>query len=63
MKINNHGGARKGAGRKPRPGWQLCGFRLQVDTFLRVKRMALSRQISQSKLVNEILQRALARCK
>jgi hypothetical protein len=51
----SRGGARKGAGRKRKLGRQLCGFRLEVDTFERVKDIAQRRKISQSELVNELL--------
>ena len=61
VKPNNHGGARPGSGRKPRPGWHLCGYRLEFDTSERVKRTAKRRKVSQSELVNEVLKRALAR--
>jgi hypothetical protein len=59
MNPNTHGGTRRGAGRPPKPGWKLCGFRLEVDAFLAVKRTARQREISQSELVNELLKRTL----
>jgi hypothetical protein len=57
--ATNHGGARRGAGRPPKPGWKLCGFRLEISTIERVQYCAKERAVSQSALVNEILKRRL----
>jgi len=59
VKPNNHGGARRGAGRPRKTGWQLCGFRLAEDVRTQVKAVARQRRMSQSELVNSLLKGAL----
>lgn len=57
--ANTHGGARRGSGRKPKPGWKLVGVRLEVETRQLLKRVAEARETSQSELANEILKHYL----
>jgi hypothetical protein len=61
MKTSNtHGGARRHAGRPAKPGWKLVGVRLELETSKLLKRVAQTRETSQSELANDILKHYLS---
>jgi hypothetical protein len=61
--VPNHvvvrGGARSGAGRKPRTGWIKVSFKMKAGTAFMLKKAAAKKGTSQSDLLDSILEKSL----
>lgn len=55
MNTRGHGGARRGAGRKNKPGWKLKGVLLETKTIELLQKAAKLTNRSSSEIVNQII--------